>query len=109
MSLTPNRPLGRRPRSSFRLATGVITLLVVVGAVAVATDAFGVGRLFDRAVARIDRLVSGPVPDRATAQTVLVTPRPATSGSPAPSAIPVSSSTPEGSPRPTSTKPTPQQ
>ncbi len=108
MSLTPNRPLGRRPRSSFRLATGVITLLVVVGGLAVATDALGVGRLFDRAVARIDRLVSGPVPDRATAQTVLVTPRPATSGSPAPSAIPVLSTTPEGSPRPTSAKPTPQ-
>jgi hypothetical protein len=55
---------------------------VTLSGLAVATDALGAGRLFDRAVAKIDRIIAGPVPDRATVETVLVTPRPVT---PAPS------------------------
>jgi hypothetical protein len=55
-------------------------LAVTLGGLAVATDALGVGRLFDRAVARIDRVIAGPVPDRPTVETVIVTPRPVSSG-----------------------------
>jgi hypothetical protein len=65
---------------------------VTLGGVAVATDALGAGRLFDRAVAKIDRIIAGPVPDRPTVETVLVTPRPAEVPSPAGLASP---STPE--------------
>ena len=61
-----------------------MALLVTLGGVAVATDALGAGRLFDRAVAKIDRVLAGPVPDRATVETVLVTPRPLASPSPTP-------------------------
>jgi hypothetical protein len=59
----------------------------MLGGLAVATDALGAGRLFDRAVAKIDRIISGPVPDRATVETILVTPRPTVSSSPTPAAI----------------------
>ena len=55
---------------------------VLVGALvasfAVSTDAFGAGHLFERAVARIDRFIAGPVPDRPTDGTVRVTPAPLT-------------------------------
>ena len=65
MSSTP--PPSRRRR---RRARGVIALVVVVvvalGGLAVATDTLGAGRLFDRAVAKVDRFLAGPVPDRAT-------------------------------------------
>ena len=37
------------------------------------TDTLGAGNLFDRAVARVDRFLAGPVPDRRGAGTVLVT------------------------------------
>jgi hypothetical protein len=82
-----------------------------LGGLAVATDALGAGRLFDRAVAKIDRVISGPVPDRATIETVLVTPRPATAA-PSPirtAAAPTSSLDASDSPAPTATpEPTPE-
>jgi hypothetical protein len=99
----------RRSRRS-RVLRGLL-LAVLVGAVgatvAVSTDAFGAGDLFDRAVARIDRLIAGPVPDRPTDGTVLVTPRRA---SPSPVATPSPTPRPSGSAptTPTATpKPTP--
>lgn len=55
-----------------------VIVLVTFGGLAVATDALGAGRLFERAVAKVDRMVAGPGQDRATVQTVLVTPRPET-------------------------------
>src|SRR5512141_3035561 len=88
MSLA-DRPYRRpRRRASLRLSALAAVVLVTLGGLAVATDALGAGRLFDRAVAKIDRIIAGPVPDRATVQTVLVTPRPIPSGGPtrAPSA-----------------------
>ena len=71
-------PRSRRRRPSLRWSALIAVVLVTLGGLAVATDALGAGRLFDRAVARIDRIIAGPVPDRATVETVLVTPRPAT-------------------------------
>jgi hypothetical protein len=38
----------------------------VIGAFAVSTDTLGAGHLFERAMARIDRFIAGPVPDRPT-------------------------------------------
>ena len=114
MSSTANRTSrGRRRGPSRRVAALAGVLVVTLGGLAVATDALGAGRLFDRAVAKIDRIIAGPVPDRATAETVLVTPRPAaspTAASPA-AATPSStaqagdavaaSSTPDPTPEPT--------
>lgn len=69
----------RRRRPSVRR---IVLLAVVAGALvatfAVSTDAFGAGSLFERAVDKIDRFIAGPVPDRPTAQTILVTPPPLT-------------------------------
>ena len=91
----------------------VIGVLVVsVGGLAVATDAMGAGRLFDRAVAKIDRLFAGPVPDRPTVETVLVTPRPVESATPLRSSAsvgPNASAAAFATPGPTSTpEPTPE-
>ena len=80
MSSTANRSSRRRRGPSLKVAALVGVLVVTLGGLAVATDALGAGRLFDRALAKIDRIIAGPVPDRATVETVLVTPRPA--GSP---------------------------
>ena len=73
-------------------------MVVTVGCLAVATDALGAGRLFDRAVARIDRIIAGPVPDRATVETVLVTPRPATAAPSPARTAPASPSSPVEAP-----------
>jgi hypothetical protein len=113
MSSASNRP-PRRPgrRRSLRLAILAAIVLATSGGLAVATDALGTGRLFDRALARIDRLIAGPVPDRLTVETLLVTPRPIPVA-PTPTPEPTLGLTPSpsrlapsGSPAPTPT-PTP--
>ena len=71
---TPSR--SRRRPSWRRIVVSAIALALVgvlVAGVAVSTDTFGAGHLFDRAVAKIDRFLAGPVPDRAGPGTVLVT------------------------------------
>jgi hypothetical protein len=81
--------LDRRPRR--RTVVLAVALAVVVGVlagtVAISTDALGAGRLFDRAVAKVDRFLAGPVPDRSEPDTVLVTSPPDTL-EPSPSAAP---------------------
>src|SRR3954453_4622508 len=64
-----------RQRRIGRLALGVIVLPLVTGvagALAVTNDTFGAGHLFDRAVAKVDRFLAGPVPDRSAPVTVVV-------------------------------------
>src|SRR5512146_2662122 len=104
MSVSRHSP---RRRRWLRLSALVTALVVTLGGLAVVTDALGAGRLFDRAVAKIDRMLAGPVPDRPTVETVLVTPRPATSPSPnvVASASPVRSTAPRATP---TAEPTPQ-
>ncbi len=100
-----------RPRPPVRR---VFLLAVLVSAMAaafaVSTDAFGAGHLFERAVDRIDRFIAGPVPDRPTAPTILVTPPPLTAAptvSPSatlrPSDAAAASATPAPSPTPSPT------
>ncbi|MEX1169198.1 MAG: hypothetical protein WEE50_03540 [Chloroflexota bacterium] len=88
--------LRRTPRR--RLPLRRLTLLAVLvgvagGTFAVSTDAFGAGHLFERALDRIDRFIAGPVPDRPTEETVLVTSPPVT---PAPTATPTPKPPPSG-------------
>jgi hypothetical protein len=111
-SATDRSPRRRSRRPSLRLSLLVAIVLVTSGGLAVATDVLGAGRLFQRAVARIDRMTADPVPDRATVETVLVSPRPETAA-PSPTrttAAPASSSFDRSdSPTPTSTpEPTPE-
>lgn len=72
-------------------------LFVLTGALAatfaVSTDAFGAGGLFERALDRLDRFIAGPVPDRPTDGTILVTAPPIT---PEPTAAPTPTSSPSG-------------
>src|SRR5688572_19969360 len=86
----------------------------LVATFAVSTDAFGAGHLFERAMDRIDRFIAGPVPDRPTDGTVLVTappitPAPMVAATPTPRpSTPAASAAPEPSPTPTpSPSPTP--
>ena len=70
MTVTP-----RRRRHTRRLLVGLVALALVtaiVGVAAIRTDTFGAGHLFDRAVAKVDRFLAGPVPDRSAQVTVLV-------------------------------------
>ena len=99
--------LARRRRFSIRrLLLIAIVAGAALGTFAISTDAFGAGNLFERAMDRIDRFIAGPVPDRPTDGTVLVTappatpkptptptPRPAASGAPA-TATPMATPTP---------------
>lgn len=88
---------------------------VLVGTVAVSTNALGAGHLFDRFVAKIDRFLAGPVPDRATDATILVTDPPSTpdptpdpTAEPTPTRAPGVSAPPTQQPTPKPTpKPTP--
>jgi hypothetical protein len=94
-----------------RLPLGRIAILVMVsGALlatfAVSTDVFGAGHLFERAMDRLDRFIAGPVPDRPTDGTVLVTAPPITAAptaapTPTPRSSAGSSTATEPSPSPT--------
>ncbi|MEO6207764.1 MAG: papain-like cysteine protease family protein [Candidatus Limnocylindrales bacterium] len=91
-----------------RLAIGallVVTLGPALVGLAVATDTLGAGQRWESVVARVDRFLAGPVPNRPTVGTVLVTEPP---GSEAPSPRLTVSAPPSGTPEPgSSAAPTP--
>jgi len=64
----------RRPRR--RTVAIALVLVILLAAVAVstaiATDTLGAGNLWERAVAKVDRFLAGPVPDRPAPGTILV-------------------------------------
>jgi hypothetical protein len=65
--------VSHRRRTAAIAVALVVVLALVVGSTAIATDALGAGHLWERAVAKVDRFLAGPVPDRAAPGTVLVT------------------------------------
>ncbi len=87
------------------LVANLVLLLVIVGgasaSVAVWTNAFGMGVRWQHLLDRIE-LALNPPPDRATADTLTVTPRPV--GTPTPPATPVGTLAPGATPTP---RPTP--
>jgi hypothetical protein len=97
----------RPPRRTQAVTGAVIVVLfgMAIGASAVAGNAFGAGDKFDRLLAKIDRFVAGPPPDRG-ATTVLMTEPPETEEpTEAPTQTPVPTPTgsvdPGASPTPT--------
>ena len=69
-AVTPRR---RRRRRTAAIALVLVIILAVVAAgTAVATDTLGAGNLWERAIAKVDRFLAGPVPDRPAPGTVLV-------------------------------------
>lgn len=111
---TPRRFTWRR----VVVAAVVLSLVgVLVAGIAVSTDTLGAGDLFERAVARLDRFLAGPVPDRPAPGTIIVetpdeteepdptatvVPSPSASwtpdGSGVPSLVPVPTATPQPTP-----------
>lgn len=101
----------RRRRRVAGVAALVIVAVGVLGSLVVATDTFGAGAKFDRLLAKIDRMISGPPPERAGVGTVLVTSPPTEPPpipSPTPVVTPIVSLAPGASPTPTpASTPTP--
>ena len=101
----PGRPrLIRRavPRSGRGWAAFLLVVALAAGGLGVAgiaTNAFGMGGLYERLLARIDRTLNPP-PDRATLPTVVVTPKPETP-EPVATPLPTLASYPANEPPPT--------
>jgi hypothetical protein len=98
------RPIRRRTVMLALVLTVVIGL--VVGSTAVATDALGAGHLFERAVAKIDRFLAGPVPDRPAPGTIIIE-TPDDTEEPDPTATPVVTPPPSWTPDGSGQIPTP--
>src|SRR5215203_3815005 len=112
----PYRPPKRRPYRPdpvrdrwYTRAIVLVSVLALVGAAigtwAVATNTFGAGDRFESLVARVDRFIAGPVPDRPAPSTILYTEPPA-SPTPEPTPVPSHSREPGATPTPEPT-PTP--
>jgi hypothetical protein len=88
----------RSLRTHRRLRRAIIVIVVLglvtaaFGTLAIATNAAGIGDKWISALDRVERFLAGPVPDRPTAATVLVTEPPAT---------PTPEPTPDPTPSPT--------
>jgi hypothetical protein len=114
-------PRHRRSRRRPLVALGALGLAGVIMAVgAISTNTLGAGHLFDRAVAKVDRFIAGPVPDRSAPDDVVVTDPPDAesadvepSATPSPATLPIAGElgpilTPIPAPTPTPVpKPTP--
>jgi len=100
---------GRRRSRKKTVLTAILLLGLVGGALggaAVVTDAFGAGVLYQRFVAKVDRVLAGPPPDRPIEAEALITPEPASpTPGPTPTLEPVASGQPRPSARPTPTPP----
>ena len=82
--MEPSTPTSARHRRWPRAAliVAVIVILGITASAVVATDTLGAGHLWERAVAKVDRFLAGPVPDRSAPATVLVTTDPGASEEP---------------------------
>jgi hypothetical protein len=69
------------PRRPFIAIVALGLAAALVGVAAIQTDTLGAGHLFDRAVAKVDRLLAGPVPDRSAPVTVVASDDPSDLGS----------------------------
>jgi hypothetical protein len=101
LSTSPSRP--PRPRRRRRRIAALIAVVLagtLVGVAAISTNTLGAGHIFDRVVAKIDRVLAGPVPERTAPDTVLVTDPPEESDAVEPSAIAAASSGPVVTPVP---------
>jgi hypothetical protein len=102
--LRRRRTTSSRRSRALRLILAAVLVGGVAGFGAVATNAFGMGVLYQRFVSKIERIAAGPPPDRATVPTVTVTPKPATpSPGPTPTLPPSASGQPPPTPAPTPT------
>lgn len=66
----------RRARRLVVVAAGLGLVVVLLGGLTVAGNVVGAGDRFERLLARVERFLAGPPPDRATLPTIVVTPPP---------------------------------
>jgi hypothetical protein len=99
-----NAPRRRRSRRPFIAIAALGLAAVLVGVAAVQTNTLGAGNLFDRAVAKVDRFMAGPVPDRSAPVTVVASDDPSDQGTDPPDDIVDESAPPDADP---SSSPTP--
>ena len=92
-----------RPHRRLLLLAAIGLLVVLVGVGAVATDTLGAGHLWDRAVAKVDRFLAGPVPDRSAPVTVVVAQPSAAPGDLDPDELDPSAEPSDDAPDPTAT------
>lgn len=103
------RSTRRAPSRARRFLVGAVGICVVgsvLTAAAVATDTFGAAHMWLRVVNRVERFMAGPVPDRPTVATVMVTEPPDETTSATPDPTPIGSLKAGDSPPPTP-RPTP--
>jgi hypothetical protein len=75
VSDTPLTATASRRLTWRRVVVAAVVLALVGGllaGIAVSTDTLGAGDLFERAVAKIDRFLAGPVPDRPAPGTIII-------------------------------------
>jgi hypothetical protein len=102
---------GRRSRRRTFLVALLVAIVAAsgIGTAAIATNTMGAGQLFDRLIAKVDRFLSGPPPDRPTVATVEVSDDPGDAEDASPSPTPAASVGPLDSgpptPSPTATPP----
>ncbi len=103
-AIRPSAPRRRVPWRALFVAAAIWSVLLVG---AVWTNALGAGDRFASLEARVARFIAGPVPERSTLPTVVITPAPATASptvappEPSPSASIDTSPTPQPTPVPT--------
>ena len=99
------RPMYARPhrrRSRYLRRFALLALVLAIGSSgAVVVDAFGAGEAWQKVLDRVDRFAAGPVPDRPSVVTVVITPPPTSSPTVPPSLEPDASPTPLPPPTPT--------
>jgi hypothetical protein len=81
-----------------------VLAVVAVGSIAIWSDLLGAGERWQGLVDRVDRLLAGPVPDRSSVPTIVVTPRPSlapTQAAPSPEPAATAGPTPTPIPAPT--------
>jgi hypothetical protein len=79
----------------------LILALGVVGTTAIWTDALGAGDRWQHLLDRVDRFLAGPVPDRSSVPTVVITPQPTIEPTIQPTPKPGTTPGPTPTPRPT--------
>src|SRR5687767_784523 len=78
------RLIPRRITRHWRLLAALVLFGAAAGLFAITTNALGAGDRFERLVERVDRFVSGPVPERSTLPTIDYTPPPIAIATPSP-------------------------
>ncbi len=95
-------PAPRRPRRrAAALVSTAVVVAVIAGTTAIWADVAGAGEQWQKLLDRVDRVLAGPVPERSSAPTVVVTAPPSLAPTASPTLRPGATPGPTATPRPT--------